>query len=327
MRMQREFLLTLLALVAPTVQATPLDAAAVAGFASDMAAAHAFDAAEVRALLARVSRQDSALAAISRPAEYKPWYRYRPIFLTEARIAGGRDFWALHASALAEVSAASGVPAEIIVAIIGVETAYGANAGNYRVLDALATLAFHYPPRASFFRSELENFLQLARDEGVDPAVLKGSYAGAMGIPQFMPSSFRAYAVDGDADGRRDIWTNPRDALGSVANYLRRHGWESGQPIAMRALESPENSAQVSKTVELDRTLTEYAALGVRPDGQAPAGARAVLLAFEGEHADEFWIGLRNFYVITRYNRSPKYALAVFQLGEAIREARAGVQP
>lgn len=327
MHLQRRCLAIVFALLAPWIHAAPLDATAVDRFAADMANAHAFNAAELRALLGRASRQDSVLAAISRPAEYKPWHKYRPIFLTDARIAGGRDFWAAHAGALADAAAVSGVPAEIIVAIIGVETAYGANAGSYRVLDALGTLAFHYPPRAPFFRAELENFLLLTREEKVDPVSLKGSYAGAMGIPQFMPSSFRAYAVDGDADGRRDIWGNPRDAIGSVANYLRRHGWEAGQPIALRALESAANAEQASKTVDLVRSLGEYAALGVRPDGQAPAAARAVVLAFEGEHANEYWIGLRNFYAITRYNRSPKYALAVFQLGEAIREARARVRP
>lgn len=317
----------MLALAATGSHAAALDAAAAERFAAEMAASHAFDAAEIRALLGRASRQDTVLAAISRPAEYKPWHRYRPIFLTDARIAGGRDFWTANQDVLQAVAATSGVPAEIIVAIIGVETAYGANTGSYRVLDALATLAFHYPPRAPFFRAELENFLLLTRDEAVDPGTLKGSYAGAMGIPQFMPSSFRAYAVDGDADGRRDIWNNPHDAIGSVANYLKRHGWQAGQPVALRALDSVDNPVHVSKTVELVRTLGEFAGLGVRPDGNAPDTARAVLLAFEGEQADEYWIGLQNFYAITRYNRSPKYALAVFQLGEAIREARTRVRP
>lgn len=303
------------------VMAAGLDPTEVARFAEDMRQ-HDFDPAELSILLARAQRLDSVLAAISKPAEYKPWHAYRPIFVTPRRIEDGRIFWEKNAPILQAASASSGVPPEIIVSIIGVETGYGTNAGSYRVVDALGTLAFHYPPRAPFFRKELGEFLLLAREEVADPLSLKGSYAGAMGIPQFMPSSFRAYAVDFDGDGKRDIWHSPHDAIGSVANYLKVHGWQAGKPIAFRALDSANNAREASQGVDLTHTLAEFESRGVRPDGAAEPTARAVLLAYEGPAANEYWLGLQNFYSITRYNRSPKYALAVFQLAEEIRAAR-----
>jgi len=303
------------------IMAAGLDPTEVARFAEEMRQ-HDFDPAELSILLARAQRLDSVIAAISKPAEYKPWHTYRPIFVTPRRIEDGRLFWERNASVLEAASASSGVPPEIIVSIIGVETGYGANAGSYRVVDALGTLAFHYPPRAPFFRKELGEFLLLAREEVADPMSLKGSYAGAMGIPQFMPSSFRAYAVDFDGDGKRDIWHSSHDAIGSVANYLKVHGWQAGKPIAFRALDSASNAHEASQGVDLMHTLAEFASRGVRPDGAADPDARAVLLAYEGAAANEFWLGLQNFYSITRYNRSPKYALAVFQLAEEIRAAR-----
>ena len=311
----------------PLCGAAKLDPIEIEKFVIEMQRKHAFEPAALRAMLSHANRLDGVLAAISKPAEYKPWHQYRPIFITEARIQGGREFWRNNEQVIAAAATEFGVPPEIIVSIIGVETAYGRNAGNYAVLEALGTLAFHYPPRAPFFRSELANLMLLAREEQIDPAGLQGSYAGAMGIPQFMPSSFRAYAVDFDQDGRRDIWNAPEDAIGSVANYLQRHGWQAAQPVALRALDAASNHAQTSDSVELAKTLAEFAALGVKPDGTAPATARAVLLAYEGLHANEYWLGLQNFYVITRYNRSPKYALAVFQLAEEIRMARARAAP
>lgn len=303
-----------------------LDAAAVEAFIADMQKRHDFDAPALNALFARAQRLDSVLAAISKPAEYKPWHAYRPIFLTRQRIDQGVAFWNEQAPILAMAEEKSGVPAEIIVAIIGVETAYGRNTGSYRVLDALATLAFHFPKRAPFFRSELENFLLLTRDEGIDPLGPTGSYAGAMGIPQFMPSSFRHYAVDFDTDGHRDIWRNPRDAIGSVGNYLKEHGWRAGEPIAVPVAQSPANAREVSDSVDLKYTVAQYAMRQVRPLDQIGAQfaeVPAVLLGYESSPtANEYWLGLRNFYAITRYNRSPKYALAVYQLAEAIARAR-----
>lgn len=320
-RPMKHFLWAIPLLLPLRVMSAGLDPTALAQFSEEMRAQD-FDPAELSILLARAQRLDSVLAAISRPAEYKPWHAYRPIFLTPARIEDGRRFWARHEAILQTAAERSGVPPEIIVSIIGVETGYGSNAGSYRVLDALGTLAFHYPPRAPFFRSELGQFLLLAREEEVDPLSLKGSYAGAMGIPQFMPSSFRAYAVDFDGDGKRNIWSSPADAIGSVANYLQVHGWQAGQPVAFRALESTTNAAEVSQTVDLKQSLAAFAARGVRPDGAAAPEAMAVLLSYEGVAAPEYWLGLQNFYTITRYNRSPKYALAVFQLAEEIRAAR-----
>jgi membrane-bound lytic murein transglycosylase B len=305
-----------------------LDRAEVERFVAEMSANHGFDASALGALFGRASRLDSVLAAISKPAEYKPWHAYRPIFLTRERVNGGVAFWQEHAATLAAAAQRSGVPPEIIVAIIGVETSYGRNTGSYKVLDSLATLAFHYPKRAPFFRSELENFLLLTREEGMDPLQPTGSYAGAMGLPQFMPSSFRNYAVDFDQDGRRDIWRNPRDAIGSVGNYLNRHGWQAGEVIALPAAQSAANATQVSDTVDLKRSVAEYAALGVHPIEALGPGANAVpavLLGYEASaDATEYWLGFRNFYAITRYNRSPKYALAVVQLAEAIAQARKG---
>ncbi len=303
-----------------------LDPAAVSAFVADMHGRHGFDAGALNALFTRAQRLDSVLAAISKPAEYKPWHAYRPIFLTRQRIDQGVAFWNEQAPILAAAEKKSGVPVEIIVAIIGVETAYGRNTGSYRVLDALATLAFHYPKRAPFFRSELENFLLLTREEKVDPLAPTGSYAGAMGMPQFMPSSFRNYAVDFDADGHRDIWRNPRDAIGSVGNYLAEHGWRAGEPIVVPASQSDANAREASDSVELKYTVAQYAMRGVRPldpIGSQYAEVPAVMLGYESsETAMEYWLALRNFYAITRYNRSPKYALAVFQLADAIAQAR-----
>lgn len=305
----------------------PVDPQRFAAFSEQMHRKHGFDAASVQVTLGAAKRLESVLGAIARPAEYKPWFVYRPIFLTRERIVGGVSFWNAHAAALAKAEQEFGVPASIVVAIIGVETSYGRNTGSYRVLDALTTLAFYYPPRADFFRSELENFLLLTRDEHLDPRLPTGSYAGAMGLPQFMPSSFRTWAVDFDGNGKRDIWHNPTDAIGSAANYLARHGWQRHQPIALPVANAAANAAQVSEKVELRRTVAQYRAAGVRTLDAAPAELSAVLLGYENKNGQEYWLGLQNFYVITRYNRSPKYALAVVQLAEAIEKARAAPAP
>lgn len=312
----------LVAQSSPGANATGLDAAAIAEFSAQMQARHGFNPEALTRTLASVERRDLILATIAKPAEQKPWYVYRPIFLTADRINSGAKFWNEHADVLAATEQAYGVPASIIVSIIGVETFYGRNTGNFGVLEALGTLAFHYPPRAPFFRSELENFLLLARDENIDALVPKGSYAGAMGLPQFMPSSFRAYAVDFDGDGHRDIWRNPRDAIGSVGNYLARHGWVRGGPIAIPVMGSPANQAQVSAKVDLQRTVGQYRAQGVRAVDPVDESLMAVLLAYENRDGNEHWLGFKNFYAITRYNRSPKYALAVAQLADAIEKAR-----
>ncbi|MGR9086877.1 MAG: lytic murein transglycosylase B, partial [Gammaproteobacteria bacterium] len=223
------------------------------------------------------------------------------------------------ASTLAAVQKTYGVPAEIIVAILGVETLYGRITGKHRVIDALATLAFAYPPRSRFFSGELEHFLLLCRDEGLNPLEPVGSYAGAMGMPQFMPSSFRSYSVDFDHDGRRDIWHDTADVVASIAHYFARHGWQSGQPIAF-----PANAVgdlyknHLKGNLKPDLRIDELQSIHVEISGNIPSESNVKLLALEQEHGEELWAALNNFYVITRYNHSPLYAMAVFQLSEAI---------
>ncbi|MBN1237254.1 MAG: lytic murein transglycosylase B [Gammaproteobacteria bacterium] len=305
---------------APRVDAAAVDRAK-AEFAERMASKHGFDAEEVAATLDGAEIHTRILETISRPAErVVPWHEYRDIFLTEQRIAAGAKFWREHAAKIDAASERYGVAPEILVAIIGVETFFGERMGSYRVLDALATLAFAYPPRASFFASELEHFMLLSRDEGVDLLDALGSYAGAMGAGQFIPSSFRAYAVDANDDGRRDLWRDWEDILASVANYFKVHGWRDAQPVADPAMLSeswsghePENSLNLNHTVAALRELG-YAFAPER-DGDA----KATILALEGsDDSSEYWVGYHNFHVITRYNRSVKYALAAHQLSQAI---------
>lgn len=293
-----------------------------AGFVDKMVSQHGFDRAELTKLLDAAVIDQTILDTMARPAErVVPWHEYRNIFLTEERIAAGVRFWAEHADTLERVSGRYGVAPEMIVAIVGIETYFGTRMGRYRVLDALATLAFAYPPRAAFFTSELESFLLLTREEQVDVTAALGSYAGAMGAGQFIPSSYRAYAVDADADGKRDLWTNWNDVFGSVANYFARHGWRTGEPV-MVAAKRPDDFAgpEPRNSLDLDGTVRTVAELGyvfattLRPD--APAAA----YSFEAEGGgSEYWVGYHNFHVVTRYNRSTKYALAAHQLSEAIR--------
>jgi membrane-bound lytic murein transglycosylase B len=294
----------------------------VEAFISEMVERHQFDRKQLEALFADASKRDDILEAISRPAESKPWYEYRPIFLTESRIDGGVKFWEQNADILQRAERAFGVDIPIIVAIIGVETRYGANTGSYRVIDALSTLAFEYPPRSKFFRSELEQFLILAREEDVDVRRAKGSYAGAMGYGQFIPSSYRNYAVDFDDDGKRDLWDSMDDIIGSVANYFRRHGWEKGAPVASKVKNTgPIAQNLVSEKLKPEKTVAEFARAGITSNPQMPENQPVALLELEQRSAPEYWLTTDNFYVITRYNRSPLYSMAVFQLSEAIRDA------
>jgi membrane-bound lytic murein transglycosylase B len=279
-----------------------------------------FERQALLAVLAGAERQQSIIDAMERPAEKaKPWYEYREIFLTDKREQRGREFMDLHRRALARAEERWGVPAEIIVAIIGVETFYGRITGNYRVLDALATLAFDYPRRSEFFSKELKNFLILSRDQGVDAASLKGSYAGAMGYGQFMPSSYRAYAVDFDDDGKIDIWNNPVDAIGSVANYFSRHGWRSGEQVISAAqVAAGTDDAWFEGGLKPKTTIAEYAAGGIRAAEELDPQTLATAIRFELEQGHEHWLGLHNFYVITRYNRSAMYAMCVYQLSQRL---------
>jgi membrane-bound lytic murein transglycosylase B len=230
------------------------------------------------------------------------------------------DFWNKHAAALARAEQEYGVPAQVIVSIIGVETFYGGNTGSWRVLDALSTLCFDYPPRAEFFCQQLREFLILAREQQVDPLILKGSYAGAMGLPQFMPSSFRAYAVDFDGDGHIDIWTNPVDAIGSVASYFKRHGWTTGEPVVSRAqVKGEQADSGLTQGLDPVKNVGELRALGWTSGDVLRDDIPVTAFRFDGAEGQEYWMGLPNFYVITRYNRSAMYAMAVHQLsGELV---------
>ena len=276
---------------------------------------------ETRALLADARVLDSVLEAIQRPAERKPWHEYREIFITGKRIARGADFWRDHADSLARASERFGVPPEIIVAIIGVESFYGTYRGRLRVLDSLATLGFRYPRRSSFFLSELEEFVLLSSEERLDPRSIKGSYAGAMGIPQFISSSYRRYAIDFDGDGVRDLIGSPEDAIGSIGNYLAMHGWRAGGAVAVPAeVEGEEYRTVVEQGIKPHASLASIRAAGVGFSVEADQEEQGALLEFETKNGHEYWVGLTNFYVITRYNHSRLYALAVLQLAEGIRE-------
>ena len=294
----------------------------VRAFIQEMSVKHGLDADALSTLFEQAHSQSSIIELMKRPAEGKPWHVYRKIFLTPERIAGGVDFWRDHQNALSKAEQLYGVPAEIIVAIIGVETRYGGNTGGHKVLEALSTLAFDFPERAAFFRKELENYLLLTREEGINPLSLQGSYAGAMGLAQFMPSSYRAYAVDFDGDGQRDLWNNTYDAIGSVANYLAKHRWQPGAPIATSAQVSGDQYLALIST-KIGKPGSSVAALrrhGVNPQGAFDEKTLAMLLQLKGQNGLEYWLGFYNFYVITRYNRSPLYAMAVYQLSQEIHQ-------
>ncbi|HZX79711.1 MAG TPA: lytic murein transglycosylase B [Lysobacter sp.] len=302
-----------------------------AKFVQDTARAYAIDPAYIESVLAKAQIRESIVNAMARPAEAKPWRDYRPIFMTQARIDGGRRFMAENRADLASAEARYGVPAEIITAIIGVETSYGGNKGSYSVVDALYTLAFAYPRsgdpakaerenrRETFFRGELAQLFALGKETGLDITQLKGSYAGAMGWGQFMPSSYREFAVDGDGDGRRDLFDNKADVFASIANYfVKKGGWVRGGPVAVRATRDPALPAFEPEALDPVYTLAELRAKGYQPLAPVPAGAPAVPLRFDGASGPEYWLGFRNFYAITRYNISKHYAMAVYQLAESI---------
>ena len=295
----------------------------VKGFIEEMVERHGMDRQELRSLFADAQLRDDILKAISRPAESKPWHEYRPIFLTKSRIDGGVAFWNEHADILERVEKAFGVDAQVIVAIIGVETRYGGNTGSYRVIDALSTLAFEYPPRAKFFRSELEHFLLLTQEERVDRLEARGSYAGAMGHGQFISSSYRNFSVDFDGDGRRDLWNSREDIIASVANYLSVHGWKLGSPVVERvAPEGIPAEALTGAGIKPSLAVGDLQAAGIRSTQAPGKDTLAALVTLEQKDGPEYWLGFNNFYVITRYNRSPLYAMAVYQLSEEIRKAR-----
>jgi membrane-bound lytic murein transglycosylase B len=289
-------------------------------FALEMAAKHQLDQQQISALMADAIFQQDIINAISRPYEAKPWHQYRPIFVTDSRARAGVSFWNENSALLQQAQQVYGVPPEIIVAIIGVETHYGKHRGRYRVLDALSTLAFAYPPRSKFFRRQLEEFLLLNREEQIAADEIVGSYAGAIGMPQFIPQSYRAYAVDFDADGRRDLVDSRADIIGSVANYFQRHGWQAGGKIAVPATVTGSNyQSYANLERKLNASVGELQKAGVSSEEQLPAELQTALIELESSPDElEHWLGFHNFYVITKYNHSILYAMAVHQLSQEI---------
>jgi membrane-bound lytic murein transglycosylase B len=306
----------------------------VRAFAADVAAETHLDRRQIERWLAAARFQPKIVAAMDRPLLEPPkWFQYAPPFLTTERIEGGVRFWRENAKALERAQQQYGVPPEIIVAIIGVETYYGRVTGSYRVLDALATLAFDYPRRAQFFRGELKEYLLLAHDQGFSPLTAKGSFAGAMGTPQFMPGSYRRFAVDFDADGHVDLWRSNTDVVGSIANYLARHDWLAAQPVLLPAVVTPEAREialrRLDGGISERRPLSAWQADGIdalqAPPDLAPEPVGLLLLEENGDGGEgsaSLWIACPNFYVITRYNKSRLYASAVWSLAERLRAAR-----
>lgn len=305
------------------------DRSEVRAYVETLVKKHKFNRAELLGLFRQAEPQQQVLEAIARPAERElTWKEYRPIFLNETRIAGGVEFWRQYAEPLARARDVYGIPPQVVVAILGVETRFGEYTGKYPVLDSLITLSFDGKSRQSFFRAELEEFLLLVRDERVAPFSVKGSYAGAMGWPQFIASSYRRYAVDFDGDGRRDLWNNPVDAIGSVANYFKEHGWRPEEDVIVPAQLDAHVEDLSDMMVERGRrglkpvvSLETFAKKGVYSAAEVPPDRTAVLVRLQGDAGDEYWLGLQNFYVITRYNQSAMYALAVYQLSREIRQA------
>ncbi|MFT7090296.1 MAG: membrane-bound lytic murein transglycosylase B [Candidatus Azotimanducaceae bacterium] len=284
-----------------------------------------FEAEMLQSTFVAARYQQSIIDAISRPAERTlNWDRYQDIFLTERRVKAGVEFIDTHRDAFEAAEVKYGVPIPVIASIIGVETLYGRITGKYRVIDSLSTLAFDYPPRSKFFRSELKEFFRLAREEGQSVLEPLGSYAGAMGYGQFISSSYRNYAVDFDGDGIRDIWNNPVDAIGSVANYLSRHGWQRGGLVTVPARLDREVMDDVfNVALKPNRTVADLSTLGVQTDILLEGSFEVSPMMLEGKAGQEYWLGLKNFYVITRYNHSKLYAMAVFQLSEQIKQSLA----
>jgi membrane-bound lytic murein transglycosylase B len=292
----------------------------VEAFIQDMVQKHQFNGESLRKLFARVEPNPAVISAISAPLTELPWYQFRSRYVNAVRINGGVKFWQENADTLARARRVFGVPEEIIVATIGVESIYGRNTGKFGVLEALSMLAFNYPPRARRFRSELEHYLLLAREARLDTAGVKGSYAGAIGIPQFLPSSYRRYAVDFDGDGKRDLVGSPADAIGSVANYYRSHGWRAGQIIAVPAdVDANGAAALLELGIKPQLKVGELKRRGVLPSAPVDEEPEAALIMAESETGPSYWLGLHNFYVITRYNRSINYALAVDELARELR--------
>jgi membrane-bound lytic murein transglycosylase B len=300
----------------------------IVSFVNDVVSRDALKRKKVLALLAKAEPQPKIIELMTRPAEkVTPWWEYHDRFLTPERIDLGVQFWNDHRQSLERISAERGVPPEYLIAIIGVETRYGRSTGKYRVIDALATLAFDYPPRSDYFRGELEQFLLLVNEDKLNPLTTTGSYAGAMGAPQFMPSTYRRYAIDADTDNKRDLWGDWDDIMASVANFLQEHGWETGGPVIAEAHLEPDPTFLVTGKVDLNETVDSLNGEGVKINLSLPGATPAVLIPAEQQDGPAYRVGFKNFYVITRYNGSARYAMSVYDLAQAIAQRVQGAQP
>ncbi len=297
-------------------------------FIAYMAETHGFNVRDLRALFAKVQPSQDVTRAMSAPSTAKPWHEFKPLFVDQARIGAGVKFWNDNAEVLTQARSEFGVPEAIVVALIGVETRYGRNSGGFRVMDTLSTLAFDWPPRRDFFRRELEQFLLLAREQSWDPLTIKGSFAGAMGMPQFMPGSYRRYAIDYDKDGRIDLWRNPADVIGSVASYLREFGWKDGEPVVAPArVDTPDWRALLDLGLKPSLTLDQWKLRGVDSTQELPDVLLACLFSIDLAGGAEFWFGFDNFYALLQYNRSRNYAMAIVELAREIALERERLAP
>jgi membrane-bound lytic murein transglycosylase B len=318
-----------IALLAPAAAQTPPTEfrplrAEYEQFIGYMQGTHDFDARKLHLLFSKLQPNQNVIKAIGAPSTAKPWFEFKPLFVDDARIVNGARFWSDHAELLARARQEFGVPESVIVSIIGIETRYGRFTGNIRVVDALATLAFDVPGRQDFFRGELEQFLLLAREQRWDPAAIKGSFAGAMGMPQFMPSSYRRRAIDYDGNGRVDLWSEPADIVGSVASYLRTSGWKTGLAVVLPArVDGVDSKPLLDLGLKPSLTLSDWAQRGVQSMTPADGALMASLFSLDLLGGAEFWFGLENFYALIQYNRSRNYAMAVYQLAQELERTRA----
>ena len=310
-------LVVLAAVVAPAMAVSLDQYPRLVELANRMAGTPGLNGEQIKGWFRDAAIKSKIITAMNRPAERLPWHRYQLLFVNSASISGGVQFMKHHAAALARAEQQYGVPTEIIVAIIGIETRYGKILGNLRVLDSLVTLSMEYPRRSKFFSSELEHFLHLVSEQGLDPLSIKGSYAGAMGVPQFMPSSYRKYAVDFDGDGRADLIHSVTDAIGSVANYLAQHRWRPGEPIVTRVIDPPDAlQAMATRGLKAQTPAAKVRALGVPVS--TGSGDKLGVMQFDGKMGATYRLGHHNFFVITRYNHSQNYGMSVFELAEQI---------
>lgn len=310
--------LALCCVISSSAQTPPNDyrplRAPIEKFIAQMAYAHGFDQTALRTLFAQVQPSQGVMKAIGAPSTSKSWYEFKPLFVDAGRIGGGVRYWNENAGTLSRARNEFGVPEAVIVALIGIETRYGRNTGGYRVIDALSTLAFDWPARGDFFRGELEEFLLLCREQSWDPLTVKGSFAGAMGLAQFMPGSYRRHGLDYDADGRIDLWTNSSDVIGSVASYLRFYGWKDGQPIVAPARVEGDPKPLLEIGLKPSLTLDQWRMRGAHPLSPMPDQLNASLFSLDLIGGPEYWFGFDNFYALLQYNRSRNYVMAIYEL-------------